>query len=60
MLEFRDEKVVGFYNYEKDHSLVDNLIDKYPKKQAQLLKKLKAFIQVYNKRMINDRLFLTK
>ncbi len=58
MLQYRNEKIVGFYNYEKDYALKNNLIDKYPEKQAYLEKKLKAFIQDYNHRMITDRLFI--
>ncbi len=60
MLQFRGEKAVGFYNYEKDHSLSNNLINKFPSKQVKLENKLKAFIQDYNRRMIADRLYISE
>lgn len=60
LLQYRNEKIVGYYNYEKDHTLSDNLIDKYPEKQAYLEKKLKGFIQDYNHRIITGQLFINK
>ncbi len=57
-LHFRDEKVVGFYNYVQDPLLNNNLKDSNIPLKQEMLTKLKAIIQTYNDRMINNNLIL--
>ena len=56
LLQFRDDKTVAVYNYRKDRLLTNNIIDKYPQKQREMVKLIKAFIQQYNNRMIDNNL----
>ena len=56
LLQFRDDKTVAVYNYRKDRLLTNNIIDKYPQKQQEMVKLIKAFIQQYNNRMIDNNL----
>ncbi len=51
LLQYRDEEVVGLYNYTKDRLLHKNLKGKLPKIQADIEKQMKAFIQQYNNLM---------
>ena len=52
MLQFNGEKLVGFYNYRTDTTLTYNMINDKPVSD----KKIKAFIQQYNNRVINNKL----
>ncbi len=56
LMQFRNEKVTGLYNYKKDRLLKNNLIDQQKKAPAFMLKRLKAFIQQYKNRLIENRL----
>ena len=56
LLRFRNEKVTGFYNYKKDRLLKNNLLDHPPVPIAPMERKLKAFIQQYINRLIENRL----
>jgi len=55
-LQYRNEKVVGFYNYEEDQLLQNNLLSKHLNNQKSIERYLKAFIQQYNARMIKNEL----
>ena len=55
-LLFRDDKTIGLYNYKTDQLQKNNLIGKLSAKQNSMEKLIKAFIQQYNYRMINDKL----
>jgi len=46
----------GFYNYKKDLLLSDNLSGQFPEIEARMEEKVKAFIQQYNNRMLDNRL----
>jgi phosphoglycerol transferase MdoB-like AlkP superfamily enzyme len=56
ILEMIDNKPVGLYNYKKDRFLESNLLDKEPELQKQMEVKLKAIIQTYNSRLIDNNL----
>ncbi|HNW51708.1 MAG TPA: sulfatase-like hydrolase/transferase [Prolixibacteraceae bacterium] len=56
VIQFDGEKVVGFYNYKADITLKHNLMGKNPQAEEALLRRLKAFIQQYNNRMIDNKL----
>lgn len=59
-LHYRQEEVVGVYDYVADPLLKTNLKGKLPEKEAEIEKLLKAFIQQYNYRMINNELVINK
>ena len=54
MLEMIENKPVGLYNFKKDRFLNNNLIGKDTILQASLEEKLKAIIQTYNARLIDN------
>ncbi len=58
VIHFRNDEVVEFYNYVKDPLLKNNLTSKNMKLQNDMTKRLKAFIQEYNNRMINNDLIV--
>jgi len=56
LLQFDGVKALRVYNYKNDITLKNNLIGKNPAVDEALLKRLKAFIQQYNNRMIDNQL----
>jgi phosphoglycerol transferase MdoB-like AlkP superfamily enzyme len=56
VLQLREDKVVGFYNFRNDVLLKENLVGKGGKKEKLMLKRLKATIQQYHNRMLADDL----
>ena len=60
ILQFDGEKVVGFYNLKKDYFMKDNLKGKLPQIEKKYSDKLKAFVQDYANRMIENRLKVKK
>jgi len=56
LLLFRNDKPVGFYNYKKDRLLQNNLIHNPPTIIQNMERRLKAFIQQYKNRLINNQL----
>lgn len=56
ILEMIDNKPVGLFNYKKDIFLEKNLLDKEPELQLQMEDKLKAIIQTYNSRLIDNNM----
>tara|TARA_B110000503_G_scaffold128573_1_gene199798 strand:+ start:533 stop:2404 length:1872 start_codon:yes stop_codon:yes gene_type:complete len=59
-LQFNGDKTIGFYNWKKDNALVNNLIDsKETNVKATLTtleKRLKAYLQQYQTRIVNNKL----
>ena len=55
MLRFDGEKSNALYNVRKDRLLEDNLIGTLPL-QEQMEREVKAVVQQYMSRMLNDRL----
>lgn len=56
LLQFDGKKAVTLYNFREDIALKHNLVAAKPEITAQLEKKLKALIQQYNNRMVDDNL----
>jgi phosphoglycerol transferase MdoB-like AlkP superfamily enzyme len=60
ILEMIDNKVVGLYNYKNDIFLGINLINKEPEIEKMMEEKLKAIIQTYNSRLIDNNMVIKK
>jgi phosphoglycerol transferase MdoB-like AlkP superfamily enzyme len=60
LILFDGKNTVGVYNYKEDIKLKNNLIGKIPMIEKALLMRLKAFIQQYNNRMIENKLCVFK
>ncbi len=56
LLQFDGNKTIALYNYQQDQMLKQDLKDKLPQKRQQLETRVKAFIQQYNNRMIENKL----
>jgi phosphoglycerol transferase MdoB-like AlkP superfamily enzyme len=56
LLQFDGKNSVGVYNYKDDIILKNNLLGKNPSVDEALLNRLKAFIQQYNNRMVDNKL----
>jgi phosphoglycerol transferase MdoB-like AlkP superfamily enzyme len=56
ILEMIDNKPVGLYNYKADKFLENDLLTGEPDLAGQMEEKLKAIIQSYNSRMIDNKL----
>lgn len=56
MLFFDGEKSTALYNYKKDRANVNNLLPEEKKVADRMERKLKAFIQQYTNRLIQNRL----
>ena len=60
ILEMIDNKSVGLYNYKEDLFLENSLIGKEPELEKQMEEKLKAIIQTYNSRLIDNNMVIRK
>jgi phosphoglycerol transferase MdoB-like AlkP superfamily enzyme len=60
VLEMIDNKSVALYDYKKDRFQKDNLVGEDPYLQIRMENKLKAIIQTYNQRLIDDDLTVKK
>jgi hypothetical protein len=60
ILDVLDNKPVGLYNYKNDRYFQSNLMDKEPELQKQMEGKLKAIIQTYNSRLIDNNMVVRK
>lgn len=56
LLQFDGEKSVALYNFKTDLRLTTNLLNEKPEIVSDMELKLKAFIQQYNNRMVDDNL----
>ena len=56
LLQFDGKKTLGLYNFNNDKLLVKNLADQLPDTVRAMEDQLKAFIQQYNNRMVDDNL----
>ncbi len=54
MLEMVENEPVGFYNFKTDRLLGKNIVDKDTGVQKAMEEKLKAIIQAYNSRLIDN------
>ena len=60
LLELIDGKPVGLFNYKNDIYIEKNLLGKEPELQLQMEDKLKAIIQTYNTRLIDNNMVVRK
>jgi phosphoglycerol transferase MdoB-like AlkP superfamily enzyme len=60
ILEMIENKAVGLYNFKNDKFLGINLIDKEPDVEKMMEEKLKAVIQTYNSRLIDNNMVIKK
>jgi phosphoglycerol transferase MdoB-like AlkP superfamily enzyme len=60
LLEMIDNKPVGLYNYKTDKYLETNILDKEPDIAGMMEEKLKAIIQSYNSRLIDNDMVVKK
>jgi arylsulfatase A-like enzyme len=56
ILQFDGGKSVGLYNFTSDKLLKQNLVNELPAVVEKMEQKIKAIVQQYNNRMIEDRL----
>ena len=58
MLQYNDEKnvTVAIYDFKNDLLLKNNMLNKLPVVQQKMENKVKAFIQTYNYRMLEDKM----
>lgn len=56
LLVFDGTRSIGLYNFQKDKLMQENLIKQLPETVVLMENKIKAVIQQYNNRMIEDRL----
>lgn len=60
ILEMIDNKSVGLFNYKDDIFLEKSLVGKDPELQVQMEEKLKAIIQTYSSRLIDNNMVIKK
>jgi phosphoglycerol transferase MdoB-like AlkP superfamily enzyme len=60
ILEMIENHPVGLYNFKDDMYLENNLLDTNPELQNSMEEKLKAIIQVYNSRLIDNNMVVKK
>jgi phosphoglycerol transferase MdoB-like AlkP superfamily enzyme len=60
ILEMIDNNPAALYNYKKDRFQESNLVGREPELQKQMEDKLKAIIQTYNSRMLDNNLTVKK
>jgi hypothetical protein len=56
ILEMIDNRTMAIFNIKKDRYQVDNLLGKVPDLQKRMEEKIKAVIQTYNERLIDNNL----
>jgi phosphoglycerol transferase MdoB-like AlkP superfamily enzyme len=60
ILEMIDNKTIGLFDYKNDIFLEKSLIGKNPELQLKMEEKLKAIIQTYNSRLIDNDMIVRK
>ena len=60
ILEMIENKAVGLYNFKNDIFLGINLINKEPEIEKMMEEKMKAVIQTYNSRLIDNNMVIKK
>ncbi len=60
ILEMADKKSLGLFNYKNDIFLEKNLLDSDPVLQGQMEDKLKAIMQAYNSRLLDNNMIVRK
>ncbi|MFM7486329.1 MAG: LTA synthase family protein, partial [Cytophagales bacterium] len=60
LLQFDGQKSIGLYNFKQDVAITQNLLPSQVALAQKMEKKLKAFIQQYNNRMVDDQLTIAE
>lgn len=60
LLQFDGQRSVGLYDFRKDRMLEKNLVNELPDTVWSMETELKAFLQQYKNRMVEDRLTLSE
>jgi len=60
LLQFDGEKTIGFFDIQNDIMMRNNLVNDLPDKVTLYERKIKAIIQSYVTRMVNNQLFINK
>ena len=56
MLQYMNDRSIALYNLEEDRLMKNNLLDKHPDVQQAMERRIKALIQQYNNRLIDNEL----
>ena len=56
LYQYDGKKGVALYNFKNDKLLQHNVLGEHPRVEAKMEAQVKAIIQQYNNRMIEDRL----
>jgi hypothetical protein len=56
VLELNEGKTTGLYDYRQDRLMKSNLMDRMVSRKDSMEQRLKAFIQQYHNRLLEDRL----
>jgi hypothetical protein len=60
LLEMIENKPIGLFDYKNDRFLEQNLLGTDPSLQSEMEEKLKAIIQTYNSRLIDNNMVAKK
>ena len=60
ILEMVDNKPIALFNFKSDRFLENNLLNKEPELRIQMEEKLKAIIQTYNSRLLDNNMVIRK
>ena len=60
ILEMVDKKSLGFFNYKSDIFLEKNILGTNPELQGLMEDKLKAIMQTYNSRLLDNNMIVRK
>lgn len=58
LMNFDGQQTVGLFNYREDRMVTNNLKDKMPEVVMKMEEKIKAIIQQYNNRMVDNELIV--
>lgn len=56
MLQYMNDKTIALYNLVEDRWMKNNVLDKHPNVQNAMERRIKALIQQYNNRLIDNEL----
>ncbi|HZJ79581.1 MAG TPA: sulfatase-like hydrolase/transferase [Dysgonamonadaceae bacterium] len=56
MLQYMNDSTIALYNLDKDRMMKNNMVGKHPQVQQAMEKRIKALIQQYNNRLIDNEL----
>ncbi len=56
MLQYMNDRTIALYNVQQDRLMKNNVVDKHPDVQQAMERRIKALIQQYNNRLIDNEL----